>query len=90
MLTSLLKFSTRSRMATVNYSVPEQVKAEFDRAFGDGNKSAVIAELMRRAVRERTQQARREQLFRQLTERRPVRGTARGGTLRSTRTAART
>jgi metal-responsive CopG/Arc/MetJ family transcriptional regulator len=40
-------------MATVNFSVPDEVKAEFDRAFGDQNKSSIIAELMRRAVRER-------------------------------------
>jgi len=40
-------------MATVNFSVPDEVKAEFDQAFGDQNKSSIIAELMRRAVRER-------------------------------------
>jgi hypothetical protein len=37
-------------MATVNFSVPDEVKAEFDEAFGDRNKSSIIAELMRRAV----------------------------------------
>jgi len=50
-------------MATVNFSVPDEVKAEFDKAFGDQNKSAIIAELMRRAVRERQLQIRRERLF---------------------------
>ena len=35
-------------MATVNFSVPDEVKAEFDKAFGDQNKSSIIAELMRR------------------------------------------
>ncbi|MEO8316213.1 MAG: hypothetical protein ABI645_15630 [Pseudomonadota bacterium] len=40
-------------MATVNFSVPDDVKAEFDKAFGDQNKSSIIADLMRRAVRER-------------------------------------
>jgi len=30
-------------MATVNFSVPDEVKAEFDKAFGDQNKSAIIA-----------------------------------------------
>ncbi len=54
-------------MATVNFSVPDEVKAEFDKAFGDQNKSSIIAELMRRAVRERELQIRRERLFRQLT-----------------------
>ena len=34
-------------MATVNFSVPEEVKIEFDKAFGDQNKSFIIADLMR-------------------------------------------
>jgi hypothetical protein len=54
-------------MATVNFSVPEEVKAAFDKAFGDQNKSSIIAELMRRAVRERDLQIRRQRLFRQLS-----------------------
>ncbi len=54
-------------MATVNFSVPDEVKSAFDEAFGDQNKSAVIAELMRRAVRELELQKRRKQLFNRLT-----------------------
>ncbi len=54
-------------MATVNFSVPDEVKLEFDKAFGDQNKSAIIADLMRRAVRERKLQIRRERLFRQFS-----------------------
>ncbi len=54
-------------MATVNFSVPDEVKAAFDKAFGDQNKSSIVAELMRRAVRERQLQIRRERLFRQLS-----------------------
>jgi hypothetical protein len=54
-------------MATVNFSVPDEVKVEFDKAFGDQNKSSIIAELMRRAVRERQLQIRRERLFRQFS-----------------------
>ena len=54
-------------VATVNFSVPDEVKEAFDETFGDRNKSAVIAELMRRAVREEALNKRREQLFRQLT-----------------------
>lgn len=53
-------------MATVNFSVPDEVKTAFDKAFGDQNKSSIIAELMRRAVRERQLQIRRERLYRQL------------------------
>jgi hypothetical protein len=54
-------------MATVNFSVPDEVRVAFDKAFGDQNKSAVVADLMRRAVRERQLQVRREKLFRQLS-----------------------
>ncbi len=52
-------------MATVNFSVPDDVKMEFDKAFGKQNKSSIIADLMRRAVREHKLQIRRERLFRQ-------------------------
>ena len=51
-------------MATVNYSVPEEVKAAFNQAFGGRNKSAVIAELMREAV----ERVRRRQESRQAVE----------------------
>ena len=40
-------------MATVNFSVPDDLKDEFNAAFATDDKSAVIAELMRRAVEER-------------------------------------
>ncbi len=54
-------------MATVNFSVPDDVKEAFDKTFAGRNKSAVLAELMRRAVRESRQQRRREKLFRALS-----------------------
>ena len=53
-------------MATVNFSVPDEVKVAFDKAFSEQNKSAIVADLMRRAVRESVQRRRREQLFQQL------------------------
>jgi metal-responsive CopG/Arc/MetJ family transcriptional regulator len=62
-------------MATVNFSVPDDVKETFDKAFGDQNKSAIIADLMRRAVREHELQKRREELFRQLSSARSRRPT---------------
>jgi hypothetical protein len=40
-------------MATVNFSVPEEVKQKFNKVFAGKNKSQVIAELMMRAVEER-------------------------------------
>ncbi|MCP1675661.1 hypothetical protein J2T57_002811 [Natronocella acetinitrilica] len=44
-------------MATVNFSVPDEVKEAFNATFADANKSAIIAALMREAV-EREQQRR--------------------------------
>lgn len=46
-------------MATVNFSVPEEVKQKFNKAFAGKNKSRIIAELMMRAVEERAVQKRR-------------------------------
>ena len=37
-------------MATVNFSVPEDVKQAFNAAFEGQNKSAVLTQLMREAV----------------------------------------
>jgi hypothetical protein len=76
-------------MATVNFSVPDEVKAEFDKAFGGQNKSSIIAELMRRAVRERQLQIRRERLFRQLSAARPKRPSFTGQEVRRARAAER-
>lgn len=57
-------------MATVNFSVPDDVKEAFNAAFKDRNKSAIIAELMREAVeREVRQQRSREAIDRILARR---------------------
>ena len=37
-------------MATVNFSVPDEVKEAFNNAYHGQNKSAIIADLMREAV----------------------------------------
>ena len=76
-------------MATVNFSVPDAVKTAFDKAFGDQNKSAIVAELMRRAVREQLLQTRREQLFRQLTAARSLRPSVTSEETRSARATGR-
>ncbi len=60
-------------MATVNFSVPDEVKEAFNRAFEGQNKSAVIAELMRKAVEEAERRKRRQEAFRLLTEARKER-----------------
>ena len=76
-------------MATVNFSVPDSVKAEFDETFGGENKSAVIAELMRRAVAEVKLRKRRESIFRALTRRRSQRPELSDKALRAARLAGR-
>lgn len=86
----LLKSSTiEDRMATVNFSVPDDVKVAFDRAFGDQNKSAIIADLMRKAVAEATRRKQREAIFRQLTQRRARRPSLSSEELRVARMAGR-
>jgi len=46
-------------MATMNFSVPDDVKESFDKAFEGENKSAVLTRLMRRAVNEHERQKQR-------------------------------
>lgn len=60
-------------MATVNFSVPEEVKEAFNKTFAGKNKSAIIARLMREAVDQALRQQRREEAFRVLTKRRKLR-----------------
>jgi metal-responsive CopG/Arc/MetJ family transcriptional regulator len=76
-------------MATVNFSVPDEVKMEFDKAFGGQNKSSIIADLMRRAVRERKLQIRRERLFRQFSVARSSRRSFTSEEVREARSAGR-
>jgi metal-responsive CopG/Arc/MetJ family transcriptional regulator len=47
-------------MSTVNFSIPEDVKQEFNAAFEGQNKSAVLTQLMRDAVAKVAEQRRRE------------------------------
>lgn len=63
-------------MATVNFSVPDEVKEAFNKAYEGENKSAVIARLMREAVEEKARQERRRAAIRELLERRKQRPTA--------------
>ncbi len=76
-------------MATVNFSVPDDIKAEFDRTFGGQNKSAVIADLMRKAVAEVKLRKRREDLFRRLTQRRTERPSISDAQIHASRTIGR-
>ncbi len=53
-------------MATVNFSVPDEVKEAFNRAFTGRNKSAIIADLMMRAVEEQKKFRRRARAIERL------------------------
>ena len=46
-------------MATINFSVPDDVKNDFNKFFKGENKSAILTRLMRDAVEERKRQKRR-------------------------------
>ena len=53
-------------MATMNFSVPDDVKAAFDRAFAKANKSAVLTQLMREAIEARERARHRDRAVRRL------------------------
>jgi len=53
-------------MATMNFSVPGDVKEAFDKAFVGRNKSAVLSELMRQAVEEQRRRRRRSRAIAKL------------------------
>lgn len=76
-------------MATVNFSVPDEGRAAFNRTFARQNKSAIIAELMRKVVEEAKQQKRREEAFRMLTVRRSKRPTVTDEEIRAAREESR-
>lgn len=57
-------------MATVNFSVPEDVKDAFNAAYQGQNKSAVIADLMREAVERAERKQRSHDAVLRILERR--------------------
>ena len=57
-------------MATVNFSVPDDVKVKFNRAFAGENKSSIIARLMMQAVQERRVQRERGRAIEAILRRR--------------------
>jgi hypothetical protein len=76
-------------MATVNFSVPDEVKREFDKAFAGRNKSRTIAELMMRAVEEQRIRKRRAEAIEALLARRRTRRPVSDGAARRARRAGR-
>lgn len=66
-------------MATINFSVPEDVKQAFNAAFAGANKSAVLTQMMREAIARVEEQRRRDAAARRILSRRalaPQRGDA--------------
>lgn len=57
-------------MSTVNFSVPDEVKDEFNEVFAGQNKSAIIAGLMREAVERARRKERSHQAIGQILARR--------------------
>ena len=76
-------------MATVNFSVPEEVKREFDKAFAGKNKSRVIADLMTQAVEEQHVQKRRSKAIHALLIRRRTKRPVTAKQIRLAREAGR-
>jgi hypothetical protein len=76
-------------MATVNFSVPDEVKDRFNRAFAGQNKSQIIAALMLRAVEEQALKKRRTKAIDSLLRRRGSRPTASAAQVRKAREEGR-
>jgi len=76
-------------MATVNFSVPEQVKEAFNAAFAGQNKSAIVADLMREAVEREARRLRSQQAIERILSRRPNAALRGAATLDAARRAGR-
>lgn len=76
-------------MATVNFSVPDEVKEQFNRVFARENKSSIIARLMMQAVEERRLQKTRARAIDSLLRRRRSRKPVSDREIRSARSAGR-
>lgn len=76
-------------MATVNYSVPDEIKEEFNKAFARQNKSRVIARLMEQAVEERRIERDRARAIDAVLGRRASRRPASNTQIRKARAAGR-
>jgi hypothetical protein len=57
-----------SAMATMNFSIPDDVKEAFNKAFEGENKSAVISNLMRRAIEQKERDRRSAGLVERLRQ----------------------
>jgi hypothetical protein len=57
-----------SPMATINFSIPDDVKEAFNKAFDGENKSAVVANLLRKAVEEKERKRRSANLVERMRQ----------------------
>jgi hypothetical protein len=55
-------------MATMNFSIPDDVKEAFNKAFDGENKSAVVANLLRKAVEEKERKRRSANLVERMRQ----------------------
>jgi hypothetical protein len=55
-------------MATMNFSIPDDIKEAFNKAFEGENKSAVVAGLLRKAVEEKERKRRSANLVERLRQ----------------------
>ena len=76
-------------MSTVNFSVPEEVKQSFNKAFAGQNKSAIIADLMREAVERAESRKRHRQAIARILKRRKRAPTVMSEDIRAAREAGR-
>ena len=76
-------------MATVNFSVPDDVKKQFNRAFARENKSSIIARLMMQAAEERRVLSARGRAIDAILRRRRTRKPVTDSQIRAARVAGR-
>jgi hypothetical protein len=72
-------------MATVNFSIPDKVKEVFNAMFAGRNKSAIIAELMLRAVEEQRARETRAKAIDRLLARRSAKRPVSNAAIRAAR-----
>jgi hypothetical protein len=76
-------------MATVNFSVPQEIKQVFNETFQNDNKSAIIAGLMLEAVERARSRQRSEQAYQRIVKRRLSRPPVTEAQIRAARQAGR-
>jgi hypothetical protein len=86
---SRLSLQQSNSMATVSFSVPEDVERAFNEVFAGQDKSAVIADLMRQAVEREQRKARSRAAIERPVELRATAPARSTGGLRASRTKGR-